>query len=226
MGRVTPSGIWGRAAAVAAALASTATVLIAGPAPAASAADCAHVDVVFARGTGEPPGIGRVGQAFVDSLQGVIPGSTVSTYAVNYPADYDFLNAASGAVDAAQHIRAMSQQCPSTRIVLGGYSQGAAVMDMLMGIPPLGNKVGDIGSAAPLSPDLAGNIAAIAVFGNPSTKFSIPATAAPAPYGGRAIDSCKDGDPICSRGRNPFAHSGYETSDFIPQSAGFVANLV
>ena len=145
---------------------------------------------------------------------------------MDYPADYDFLNAASGAVAAAKHIRTMSQQCPSTRIVLGGYSQGAAVVDMLVGIPPLGNKVGDIGSAAPLSPDLAGSIAAIAVFGNPSSKFSIPATAAPAPYGGRAIDSCKDGDPICSGGRNPFAHSGYETSEFIPQSAGFVANLV
>jgi cutinase len=233
MGCVTFSRIWDRVAAVAAALASTATMLIAGPMPSASAADCSNVDVVFARGTGEPPGIGRVGQAFVDALQGLIPASTVSSYAVNYPADYDFLNAAAGAVDAAQHIRAMSQKCPSTRIVLGGYSQGAAVMDMLMGIPPLGNKigalgdkVGDIGSAAPLSPDLAGNIAAIAVFGNPSTKFSIPATAAPPPYGGRTIDSCKDGDPICSRGRNPFAHSGYETSEFIPQSAGFVANFV
>jgi cutinase len=40
------------------------------------------------------------------------------------------------------------------------------------------------------------------------------------------MDMCKDGDPICSRGRNPFAHNGYETSDFIPQAAGFVAGFV
>ncbi|MDT5093850.1 MAG: cutinase [Mycobacterium sp.] len=230
MGCVTFSRI---SAAVATALVSAASLLVAGQLPSASAAECPNVEVVFARGTGEPAGIGRVGQAFVDALQGLVPSKTVTSFAVDYPADYDFLNAASGAQAAEAHIRATSQQCPSTKFVLGGYSQGAAVMDMLIGIPPLGRKIGavgdkfgDIGSAAPLSPDLAGSIAAIAVFGNPSTKFSIPATAAPAPYGGRAIDSCKDGDPICSRGRNPFAHSGYESSEFIQQSAAFVANFV
>jgi len=64
------------------------------------------------------------------------------------------------------------------------------------------------------------------VFGNPASKFGNPVTSAGPPYGGRAIDLCKDGDPICSRGRNPFAHNGYETSDFIPQAAGFTAALV
>jgi hypothetical protein len=33
-----------------------------------SADRCVDVDVVFARGTGEPAGVGQVGQAFVDSL--------------------------------------------------------------------------------------------------------------------------------------------------------------
>jgi cutinase len=191
------------------------------------------VDVVFARGTDEPVGIGRVGQAFVSALQSQVPARTISTYAVDYPATYDFLAAADGAVDASRYIRARAQECPGTRIVLGGYSQGAAVVDMLVGIPPLGNKIGalgtkmgNIGAAAPLAPDLAPNVAAVAVFGNPSAKFSLPVTTAAPPYGGLAIDLCKDGDPICSGGRNPFAHTDYVSTGLTTNAADFVAPLL
>jgi cutinase len=149
-------------------------------------------------------------------------GRSLDTYAVNYPATYDFLAAADGATDATAHIAAMAVQCPATRIVLGGYSQGAAVVDMLAGVPPLGNKVGQIGSAPPLPASTGGNVAAVAVFGNPATKFGNPVSARGA-FAGRAIDLCSDGDPICSDGRNPFAHTHYETSAFISQAAGFVA---
>jgi cutinase len=211
-----------RLAAVAAAVVSTVTVL--GAPPASADGPCPNVEVVFARGTSEPAGIGRVGQALVDALTPLIGGQTIGSYGVNYPATYDFLTAADGAADATNHISAMASQCPGTRIVLGGYSQGAAVVDMLAGIPPLGNKIGEVGSGPPLPSDLDANIAAVAVFGNPSTKFSIPITNSI--FGGRAIDLCADGDPICSRGRNPFAHTHYESSDFIPQAANFVAGLV
>src|SRR4051812_34519534 len=95
-------------------------------APAAQADPCPDVEVVFARGTSEPIGIGRVGQALADSLQAQLGGRTVGTYAVNYPATYDFLGAADGAADATAHIAATAAACPSTRFVLGGYSQGAA----------------------------------------------------------------------------------------------------
>lgn len=211
--------------AVAATLTATAAVVISAPAPAAHAQPCPDVEVVFARGTSEPVGVGRVGQAFTDALAGQLGGRTVGSYGVNYPASYDFLAAADGATDAANHLAQMASECPSTRIVLGGYSQGAAVMDMLGGIPPLGNKVGSIGSAPPLSAASAGNVAAVAVFGNPATKFGNPITSSGL-FGGKAIDLCSDGDPICSGGRNPFAHKNYESSAFIPQAAGFAAGMV
>lgn len=191
----------------------------------ASAQPCPDVEVVFARGTSEPPGVGRVGQALADALVGQLGGRTVTTYGVNYPASYDFLNTAVGATHAAGRIASMAAQCPDTRIVLGGYSQGAAVVDMLAGVPPLGNKIGDIGSAPPLAPGLNGNVAAVAVFGNPATKFGNPVSAAGS-FAGKAIDLCADGDPICSDGRNPFAHTHYESSSFIPQAAGFAAGRV
>jgi len=46
---------------------------------------------VFARGTSEPAGIGRVGQAVADTLEPQLGGRTLGTYAVTYPATYDFL---------------------------------------------------------------------------------------------------------------------------------------
>jgi cutinase len=211
-----------RLAAFTSALVCTAAGLM--TAPAARADPCNDVEVVFARGTSEPAGIGRVGQALVDALTPLVGGKTVGSYGVIYPATYDFLTAADGAGDATNYISATSSACPNTKFVLGGYSQGAAVVDMLAGIPPLGNKIGEVGSGPPLPLSLDPHVAAVAVFGNPSAKFSIPITNSV--FGGRAIDLCADGDPICSNGRNPFAHTHYESSDFIPQAANFVAALV
>jgi cutinase len=193
-------------------------------APSAAAQACPDVHVVFARGTGEPAGIGRVGQAFVDTLRGQIGGRSLTTYGVNYPASYDFGMAFEGADDASAYIQNFVLTCPSTRVVLGGYSQGAAVVDMLMGIPPLGNRIGNLGS--PLPAALSPNVAAVAAFGNPATKFGNPITSARHLFAGRSIDLCKDGDPICSDGRNPFAHSDYVEAGLTNQAANFVAGLV
>ena len=212
----------GRLAALAAAVVCAATPLAV--APSATADPCPDIEVIFARGTNDAPGLGNPGQAFADTLRGLVGGRTLTTYAVNYPASYDFLAAADGANDAANRIATMAASCPSTKLVLGGYSQGAAVVDMLAGIPPLGNKIGEIGSAPPLSSTLVPNIAAVAVFGNPATKFSNPITTSV--FGGRAIDLCKDGDPICSRGRNPFAHSDYVSAGLTDQAANYVAGII
>ena len=211
-------------AGIAAVVVTAGAALVATSVPARAAA-CPDVELVFARGTSEPAGLGRVGQALSTQLAATMGGGrTLGVYPVNYPASYDFLAASDGAMDATNRIAAMATTCPSTRFVLGGYSQGAAVVDMLMGIPPLGNKVGDVGSAPPLPFSLADRVAAVAVFGNPATKFGNPVSRAGAPYAGKAIDLCNDGDPICSRGRNPLAHTGYEKSPLVGQAAGFVTS--
>ena len=221
MARVTLLSTSVRVAAIAAAVISGTALLPSAPAQADA---CPNIEVIFARGTHDDPGMGRVGSVLVDALQPLVGNRTVTGYAVEYPASYDFLTAQDGATDAQNRIALMAQQCPSTKIVLGGYSQGAAVVDMLAGIPPLGNKVGEIGSAPPLPASLTGNVAAAAVFGNPSTKFGNPLTASM--FGGRSIDLCSDGDPICSDGRNPFAHTRYESGPYPGQAAGFIASLV
>jgi cutinase len=222
MGGVTLLRMSGRLAAIVSTLVCAAVPLAV--APSAAADPCPDIEVVFARGTNDAPGLGNPGQAFADALRSQVGGRTLTTYAVNYPANYDFLAAADGASDAANRISQMAVACPSTRIVLGGYSQGAAVVDMLAGIPPLGNKIGEVGSAPPLASSLVPNVAAVAVFGNPATKFGNPITSSV--FGGRSIDLCKDGDPICSRGRNPFAHSDYVSSGLTNQAANYVAGII
>ncbi|WP_261862375.1 cutinase family protein, partial [Mycobacterium montefiorense] len=58
--------------------------------PTATADPCSDVAVVFARGTHQEPGLGNIGQAFVDSLTSQVGGRSVDVYAVNYPANDDY----------------------------------------------------------------------------------------------------------------------------------------
>ena len=189
------------------------------PAAPARAADCPDIEVVFARGTNEDPGLGRIGNAFVNSLRGKVGGRSVGTYAVNYPASYDFLAAAAGANDASGHIQWMVNNCPNTRLVLGGYSQGAAVIDVIAAVP-----VPAIGFNAPLPPNVPAHVAALAVFGNPSAKVGLPLTVSPV-WGPRAIDLCNPGDPICTSGEDVAAHRAYDGGP-ADQAASFVAGLL
>ncbi len=102
-------------------------MLLSAPTPAASAEPCPDAEVIFARATGEPPGVGPTGQAFVDSLRSQAGGREVGVYAVNYAASNDFAarmdlarTVIDGIRDAATHIEAMAANCPNTRMVLGG----------------------------------------------------------------------------------------------------------
>ena len=206
------------AAGVAAAMAS-AVVVVPGLAPVAKA-DCPDIEVIFARGTNDAPGLGNVGAAFVDSLRGKVGGRSVGAYAVNYPADFDFLAAANGANDASAHIQYMMGACPATRLVLGGYSQGAAVIDVISAVPlPV------LGFNNPLPPDAPDHVAAVAVFGNPSAKLGLPLTVSPV-WGARSIDLCNGGDAICQTdGQNVAAHRAYVGGP-TNQAAGFAAGLL
>ena len=186
----------------------------------ASADDCPDIEVVFARGTNDAPGLGNVGDAFVGALRGKVGGRSVGAYAVNYPASFDFLAAADGANDASAHIQYMVDNCPNTRLVLGGYSQGAAVIDVISAVP-----IPVVGFNNPLPPNVPDHVAAIAVFGNPSAKLGLPLTVSPV-LGGKAIDLCNGDDPICQTdGENVAAHRAYVGGP-TNQAANFVAGLL
>jgi cutinase len=189
------------------------------PVPIASAQDCPDIEVIFARGTDDTPGLGTVGGAFVDALRNKVGGRSVGAYAVNYPASYNFLLAGDGANDASAHVQYMMGACPNTRLVLGGYSQGAAVIDVITSVP-----VPILGFNNPLPPSAPDFVAAVVAFGNPSAKLGAPLTLAPV-WGSRAIDLCNGGDPICQTdGESLVAHrSPAYTAGPVNQAADFAA---
>ena len=189
--------------------------------PVAVADDCADAEVVFARGTDEPAGMGRVGDALVDSLRKQAPGLKINSYGVNYKASKLQLHGGDGAKDAISHIKSTLSSCPDTKIVLGGYSQGASVINIVAG-NPLGNiKWGDS-----LPPQYAGNVVAITTFGDVGTRTKQSIATQSALYGSKAIDLCNPMDPICHEGQGN-EWSGH-TEGYVPvyttQAAAFAAS--
>jgi cutinase len=185
-------------------------------APAVSAETCPDVEVVFARGTTEPPGVGGIGHVFVDELRSRAPARSVGVYPVNYPASQDFgTSTPAGADDASAHIRSMAADCPRSRMVLAGYSQGAAVIDLASTAVP---------SAA------ADHVAAVALFGGPSSSFADSLSPGPLPrisaaYAGKTIDLCVPNDPICFEGGWDWgAHGAYIQTGMVEKAASFAAD--
>ncbi|WP_197520721.1 cutinase family protein [Mycobacterium sp. E2238] len=219
----------GLAALTAGALVSSA------PSPSASADPCPDVEVVFARGSGEPPGIGGIGGSFVDALRSQIGPRSLSVYAVNYPASTDFSapdfpqTVVDGIRDASSHVEATAKNCPNTREVLGGYSQGAALAGYVTSaaVPP-----GVPASAVPppMPPDVANHVAAVTLFGTPSgdflQKYHAPPLAIGPLYQPKTIELCAQGDPVCGSGNgNDFAaHTSYGMNGMTGQAANFASS--
>ncbi len=200
----------------------SALALVSAPAtiPTASAA-CPDVEVVFARGRQESPGAGAIGNAFVSALRSKV-NKNVSLYAVRYPADTEV---DVGANDMSSHVQSTINGCPNTRIVLGGYSLGAAVTDVVMAAP-----ISAFGFNNPLPPGSDQHIAAVALFGN-GTNWVGPIANLNGAYADRTIDLCHGDDPICKPGdphtwqNNWSQHmaGGYIQSGMVNQAADFVA---
>lgn len=216
------------------------SALLSTPVPAASAqAPCPDVEVVYARGTAEAMGVGQVGEAFVGALRAQVPTKSVSVYPVNYLASDKFDNrmefaqtVVDGIRDAGAHVQATANNCPNTRIVLGGFSQGAVVAGFVTsaavpdGVPP------DL-VPAPLAPDVADHVAAVALFGMPSAawmqSYGAPPVVIGPLYADKTIQLCSPGDTICDgtpAGVPSMAHLMYGMNGMVNQAATFAANRV
>jgi cutinase len=202
--------------------------------PVASAQPCPDVEAVFARGTAEPPGVGGIGQAFVDALRSQAGSKSVDVYPVNYPASTDFtsgmdfaLTVVQGIRDAVDHIQATAANCPNTRIVLGGFSQGAVVAGFATSaVVPDGVPAALV--PQPMPPEVAAHVAAVALFGEPSDNFmrdaGAPTVVIGPLYVPKTIALCADGDTICNGappGPPNGAHGSYGANGMVNQAAAF-----
>ncbi|WP_428844571.1 cutinase family protein [Mycolicibacterium hodleri] len=197
------------------------------------------MEIVFARGTGEPAGVGGVGQSFVDAVRAQLGPKSVDVYPVNYPASGDFANreafagtVVEGIKDAEAHVQATAANCPDTKIVLGGYSQGAVVAGYATADQvPAGVPATSV--PEPLAPSVADHVAAVTLFGRPSPEFlnqyDAPQLTIGPSYASKLIDLCAQGDTICDGtpdGQPTFAHITYRFNGMTDQAAGFVADHV
>lgn len=213
-----------------------------GPAlPPTAAKPCADVEVIFARGSDEPPGVGQVGRAFVDALRADLTEVSIAVYPVNYAAvsgfssglDFD-RSVIAGIRDEAAHIEWTALDCPGTQIVLGGYSQGAAVTGFVTspavptGVPAeLTPELPE-----PMPPAVADRVAAVVLFGKPSPAFirrydAPPVTIGPW-YDAKTLQLCARNDTVCNGAADgiPFGHLDYPKNGMAIQGAAFAADRI
>ncbi|KAJ9657832.1 hypothetical protein H2201_008045 [Coniosporium apollinis] len=145
---------------------------------------CKDVTIIFARGTTEDGNVGTsTGPPFFEALGRLIGPSRVAVQGVNYAANVGgFLaggDRAGSALMAQLAARAVTQ-CPGTKLVLGGYSQGAQVVH---------------NAAAQLSATTANFVNSVVTFGDPFKNRgfgSIPSS--------KVKIFCNWGDNICDGG--------------------------
>ncbi len=197
----------------------TAPLVITSAAPVAAADDCPDAEVIFARGTDEPAGMGRVGDALVDALRKQASGLVIRSYAVDYKATITQRHSGEGAKDAIDHIKSTASACPDTKIVLGGYSQGASVVNIVAGFS-------GINWGSPLPPEYMKNIAAVATFGNQADRTDGAPPTQNSPLSAKAIDLCNPADPIChaGSGNSWSGHTQGYVPEYTDEAAAFVTS--
>ena len=211
------------------------------PGNASAAPGCADVHLVFARGTQEAGGfVGTTGQGFYRSLQARFPGKSVKVSPVRYEASgafeegVNFLKTvAVGVRDAQGQIRYLSDKCPKSRIVIGGYSQGAVVATYAVSdqVDAASVVVSEVPAA--LSGKYARHVAGVIRFGGPADRWfnelGLPAPRVGKAYVRKSRSYCIPGDNICDGGplnRPNTVHGNYVRNGLTDRAANFVARFV
>lgn len=116
------------------ALALSSGLTLATPLP--QAAPCAPIHIMSARGSNQPAGEGPTLTPLASAIAAAYPAGTTTREPIVWPAQlfpYD-VNSHNGTLAVAAQLTAYAKRCPTSKIVLLGYSQGAhVIMDSLCG---------------------------------------------------------------------------------------------
>ncbi|KAF2666133.1 carbohydrate esterase family 5 protein [Microthyrium microscopicum] len=213
-------------------------ISIAGLTGVAAAAACSPVHLIVARASGESPGEG-ISRTVSAAVKKVIPETTSDP--VVYPAKMPYTNSmAKGTAELQRMIAAYTTQCPTTKIALIGYSQGASVViDAMCG----GGGNPEIGPHTEgLSKEQGRNVKVMTVFGDPRFVAGMPYNVgtnnrtnglyarakkdAECPNFKDIIKSwCDTGDNRCASGSSPSVHSSY-LNRYQKAAVDFIVSMV
>ncbi|MCS3782323.1 cutinase family protein [Tsukamurella ocularis] len=216
-------------------------------APAAAAPECADYTFIGAAGSGEGHSAGGLGatvnsaaQAFASRARAA--GKTVAIRPIYYPAAAvptrvdqfgGFLASMNtGAANTQGDVDIVLKACPSTKVVLAGYSQGASAVHRAL--QRLGDRKQITAAALIADPDRIPNDTTRYLGSAPRTQGMAQASAMisganPAPLppriGGRTLSICTSGDPVCHWTGDlattvPNSHSSYSGADIGGRLAG------
>lgn len=175
---------------------------------------CRPVIFIWARGSTQDGNMGySPGPQTADGLKSRLGASNVAAQGFEYPASLlDNLRAGGCDAEDAQNLRDLitraATQCPSSKLVVGGYSQGAALVHASI----------EIATAA-----VRNRIAAAVTFGD--TQKQQDGGRIPNFDTSKTLILCHDGDRVCT-GTLIITDAHHDYEDLVPTAVSFIASKV
>ncbi|KAH8684524.1 cutinase-domain-containing protein [Tricladium varicosporioides] len=171
---------------------------------------CKKVTVIFARGTTSPGNVGEsTGPPFFQAIAALVGTNNIAVQGVDYPASIlGFLeggDTAGGKLMANLTARAMTQ-CPDTKVVMSGYSQGGQLVHK---------------AAKQLSAAVAAKVSSVVIFGDPDNGTAVGVIAP-----SKVLIVCHSGDEICkgsiivTSDHLNYANDAASSAAFVVKAAG------